>query len=892
MNPRAKSIADRLSLRAPQRDSLALLDHLCQAVPPEKGQDLDRALAAARQVCPGLESFDREFPSYAFALATGVGKTRLMGAFIAYLARVHRLRHYFVLAPNLTIYRKLIADFTPGTPKYVFQGLAELATHPPLLVTGDDYEDGRGVRDDVVIQRRIAFDPGVGGGIHVNVFNIAKITEGERRTGVARIRRLSECIGESYFDYLAKLEDLVLVMDESHRYRADAGARAINELRPVLGLELTATPQVERGGSSEPFRNVAYSYTLAQAIADGFVKEPAVATRQDFDAAAVSPDALERIKLEDGVRIHETTKAELEVYARDRGVTPVKPFVLVIARDTEHARALQEYLESPAFFSGRYAGRVIQVHSKQSGEEKDDVVEKLLTVERADNPTEIVVHVNMLKEGWDVTNLYTIVPLRAASSRTLVEQSIGRGLRLPYGVRTGVPAVDTLTIVAHDKFQEIVDYAREPSSVLRYGIKQVILQDPETAEPVQAIESRPLLAAALDAGNPAERHLKQVAYEVVRELARGAGDAGIRLATSRDLQRPEVRRVIADQVRERMASANPEQLKVYSVDDESVADAVAEVAAAWEEHNIDIPRIVVVPRGEVTSGFRDFDLTPPVARYQPVPADIIIQALQSEGRRLIQSQVAGQAEARAEDYIVRALVDYDDVSYDDHADLLYKLAGQMLAHLRSYLPSEEDVLNVVQSQHAQLAVLIHTQMVEHFSESIAAYYWEVRSGTSPLPNRGFTQHGDRRDYRRPPPVLSQIGRYVFEGFRKSLYPEEKFGSDPERRFAVILERDPSVVAWLRPAAGLLRIYAADGSEYRPDFVVETVEEKLLCEIKAANQMESKDVGEKARLAREWCARATGAAETKPWRALLIPETEVEENRTLSLIAEKYAIRMG
>ena len=50
----------------------------------------------------------------------------------------------------------------------------------------------------------------------------------------------------------------------------------------------------------------------------------------------------------------------------------------------------------------------------------------------------------MLKEGWDVTNLYTIVPLRAANARTLIEQSIGRGLRLPYGKRTGVEAVDTV----------------------------------------------------------------------------------------------------------------------------------------------------------------------------------------------------------------------------------------------------------------------------------------------------------------------------------------------------------------------------------------------------------------------------------------------------------------
>ena len=122
------------------------------------------------------------------------------------------------------------------------------------------------------------------------------------------------------------------------------------------------------------------------------------------------------------------------------------------------------------FFEGRYKGKVIQVHSNIRGEEKDEVVQQLLTVEHPDNPVEIVIHVNMLKEGWDVTNLYTIVPLRAANSRTLVEQSIGRGLRLPYGKRVGVPAVDRLTIVSHDKFQEIVDHANDPNSIIRAGV--------------------------------------------------------------------------------------------------------------------------------------------------------------------------------------------------------------------------------------------------------------------------------------------------------------------------------------------------------------------------------------------------------------------------------------
>jgi len=73
-----------------------------------------------------------------------------------------------------------------------------------------------------------------------------------------RIKRLSEYIGESYFEYLSKLDDLVLLMDESHRYRASAGVRAINELKPILGLELTATPQIEKGACTEPFKNVIY----------------------------------------------------------------------------------------------------------------------------------------------------------------------------------------------------------------------------------------------------------------------------------------------------------------------------------------------------------------------------------------------------------------------------------------------------------------------------------------------------------------------------------------------------------------------------------------------------------------------------------------------------------
>ena len=78
---------------------------------------------------------------------------------------------------------------------------------------------------------------------------------------------------------------------------------------------------------------------------------------------------------------------------------------------------------------GRYAGKVLQIDSSTK---KDEEVDRLfVSLEKPENNIEIVIHVNMLKEGWDVTNLYTIVPLRAADAPILVEQSIGRGLRLP-----------------------------------------------------------------------------------------------------------------------------------------------------------------------------------------------------------------------------------------------------------------------------------------------------------------------------------------------------------------------------------------------------------------------------------------------------------------------------
>lgn len=921
MNSQVNAIANRLSLRQPQRDALEILDRICEIVQLDKNTDLAEALRIIRGEFPTVESFERDFPSLCFALATGVGKTRLMGAFIAYLYRVEKIRHFFVLAPNLTIYNKLIADFTPNNPKYVFQGIAEFAGNPPEIITGDNYESGRGVRAEAIVrqrrmfgesttlQRKLIFDESP---IHINIFNISKINSEVRGDKVPRIKRLSEYIGESYFAYLSDLDDLVLLMDESHRYRASAGVRAINELKPILGLELTATPQVEKAGKSEAFKNVIFSYPLSRALADGFVKIPAVATRENFVAENYSKEALEDLKLEDGVHVHENAKVQLELYARENDKRLVKPFMMVVAQDTEHAKAIKAKIEDESFFQGYYKGKVIEVHSNLKGEEKDETIQQLLDVENPDNPTEIVIHVNMLKEGWDVTNLYTIVPLRAANSKTLVEQSIGRGLRLPYGKRVGLAAkesslghglilgdgkhndhssVDRLTIVTHDKFQEIIDEANKPDSIIRQSViigKDIPFKKPELVESKSRLDEWIGGTPAVMADGPAppkpfetpeESHAAIKTLEIFKRYER--------LKRSADLRSPEIQREIVERVKE---AIKPAQGVLSGMTEElDVSEVVRKTTEAFIEMSIDIPRIIVVPSDDATSGYEDFDLdTRKIPHYAPVSNQILVENLDDHARCRLSGGGDVLTEARLEDDLVSGLVDYDDVSYDDHAELLYKLAGQCVGHLRSYLKDEDDVLNVLKAHRQDLVRLIHAQLEDHYREDRTNYTVKMSKGFQTIRSSFHTQEsgGNARPFRVPVEEKQLLRGMLFEGFRKGLFSPVKFDSDSERRFAVILENDDDVLKWFKPAKEVFHIRYHRDEEYIPDFAVETKSEKFLCEPKRANEVDDEKVIAKAKAASLWCRRASEHGE-KPWRYLLIPHNVIDDSKTLAGLAASY-----
>ena len=889
MNAHANTIGNRLSLRTPQRDALDILARVADTISLEKGADPVEALTRLKEQFPHVEDFEREFPSLCFALATGVGKTRLMGAFITYLFRAKGLRHFMVLAPNLTIYNKLIADFTPNTPKYVFQGIGEFALTQPTIITGDNYDSGAGLRAATLF--------GDDDSVHINIFNISKINSEVRGDKAPRIKRLSEYIGESYFAYLAKLDDLVLLMDEAHRYRASAGLKAINELKPILGLELTATPQVEKGSKSAPFKNVIYSYPLSAALTDGYVKEPAVATRENFDKDAYTKDGLEKLKLQDGVLIHEETKVQLDLYSRETGQRRVKPFMLVVAEDTTHASALKVLIESDEFYHGQYKGKVIEVHSKNKGEEGDEVVQQLLSVEDPQNPVEIVIHVNMLKEGWDVTNLYTIVPLRAANSKTLVEQSIGRGLRLPYGKRVGVAAVDRLTIVSHDNFQAIVDEAKKPDSVIRVGVvigrdipierSKVVTVEPAhvqrligssdpTVKPEGKSEQGDLFQTAQ------EKTVAKATLDVIREEFET-------LRKSSDLTKPDVQRQVVERVVERLKPTQPELFA--AIEPSVVADVVKKTIEVRNELSIDIPRIVVVPKGEVRCGFGDFDMDCKNVRLQPVSQEILIQHLHNWEQHKLRRGDAVVGETRIEDYLVRGLIDFDDIDYDTHAALLYKLAGQIVKHLRSYLASEDEVLNVLQAHQQSLVQTIYAQMQAHYEESATEYDVQISRGFTTLRPASYSVSETERprDFRLPIEDKLLIRGMLFGGFRRALYPAVKFQSDSERRFAVVLENDKTVLKWFKPAKGDFRIYYAHDDEYIPDFAIETADCCYLFEPKARDEMDDPVVLAKAKAAALWCDRATKHAGGKPWVYVLVPHDVIDETKTLAGLAAGHTV---
>ncbi len=186
-------------------------------------------------------------------------------------------------------------------------------------------------------------------------------------------------------------------------------------------------------------------------------------------------------------------------------------------------------------------------------------------------------------------------------------------------------------------------------------------------------------------------------------------------------------------------------------------------------------------------------------------------------------------------------------------------------------------------------------MQEHYWEDKVNYDVRISKGFSQLKSRAFIRiAGDPvLDHRHSPPDKSNMARYLFGGFRRSLYAEEKFQSDPERKLSVILEREAK--RWFKPAKGQFQIYYrwnSEHPEYQPDFVAETEDTIYMLEPKAKNEMNDPQVMAKSEVAVTWCQHASQNAAKhggKPWKYLLIPHDAISENMTLEGLAGRFAV---
>lgn len=868
-------ISGVMSLRKPQTQSLKILEEITNAVQLRKGMNIKAALGAVHAMYPICSDFERDFMSLTFALATGVGKTRLMGAFIAYLYTQHHIRNFFVVAPNTTIFEKLKKDLSDNnSAKYVFKGLGCFST-PPQIITDDDYRE----------KTLSLFESDV----HIFVYNIDKFNkEG------ANMKKVNELIGDSFYQALSDLPDLVLIMDESHHYRAEKGAQALNELHPLLGLELTATPLVTKGNKQVPFKNVVYEYPLSKAIEDGYTRTPYAVTRSDIDFYNFGDEQLDKMMLLDGITCHESTKRKLEVYAANHGKPVVKPFMLVVCKDTDHATWVEQFVKSDEFRSGAYRNKTIIVHSKQKGAETEANTRLLLDVENPETPVEIVIHVNMLKEGWDVNNLYTIVPLRTAASKILREQMVGRGLRLPYGERTGDRDVDAVMLTAHDKFNDILAEAQRGDSIFKAG--NVIKA--EEIVPEQVTTTQLSFDMPSNESHDEAYSFTQIERTEQTDAVISRAQTLIRQEVSRSIQ-TEPEHTVTPQTAQKIVDTVAAQLSVDK--DLGVTFHENEMPlAAWMLYQteqthiaakakfIPIPRIKITDAGVEEYVFVDFDLDVSAFNHVPIRNELLIQNLEDMAdRQRIKGDAIDFEGYNPKKVILDELRKKPEIDYEKCSALLFKMISQLCDHYTAN-HGENGMRNIVMMYKRDIANKLYAQMMQHFyckngflQEEVVGtreynlqqtYSWREKVGLF----ESFTE---------------DIRNVLFTGIQKGVFSEAKFHSkDGELTLARVMETDSDVINWLRPHPREFNITYNHGHAYEPDFVVETEDIIYLVEVKGEDKLNDPDVIAKKERGIQYCAVASrwGKANGyKEWQYLFIPAGQIRSSSTFALLAERF-----
>ncbi|OMH29285.1 hypothetical protein BKD30_00915 [Tersicoccus phoenicis] len=760
------------------------------------------------------EIHDDGFHEVVCDLATGVGKTYLAAAVVEYLA-AQGIRNILVVTPGRTIQDKTIANFSPGSPKHV-----PGADHQPLLITAENFSRGQ-VGDAL-------HDSGT---LKLFVFTVQQLIRPAANTS-RRVRELDEFIGGDLYSHLQSADDLVVIADEHHVYRSQAKAfsSAIRDLNPRALIGLTATP--DPADESK----VIYRYSLAEAIADGLVKIPVIVYRQDghHDLAT---------QLADACHLRTVKAAAYRTWADATGERAINPVLFVVCQTVQHARETADLLAGEAYIGDPAA--VLEVTSQSS----DTALQALASVEAPDSPIRAVVSVDKLKEGWDVKNIGVIVARRRLASEALTEQILGRGLRLPYGRRVGVPMIDTVDLVAHDSYRKLLEQkdalierivapgesaaTGEPTDVeaelraRQHAAGQVdLVQEQGTLRLV----APPRVIDGEQVDGAAALILKE--YEVAE--AEGRRDA----VEYRTLHRVSGAPVIRFPRRER--EVLPVRFSLSLIDD---ADARAAGAAFAHEIRIPLIREALAARrtrrGDVE--IRREAQDPGEARQAWISLDQVTTELETRvlGLGLVEESLAEFNAARR---VVRAFVAGAGAEADSEIHWGAERAHHAVRGIDVLIRQKYNARRL-QPQYAFRPVTLPVE-------------------PRPMP----TDVRDRyADFER--------GRW-YSGWRKSVLPVASFDAKTtERRLAEILDGSPNIAWWLRLQPNDPAFIELDtGGRYFPDFVaVDSVGIHWLIEGKADHDVQRRDVEAKREAAQEWARFVNDDGSFGTWRYLFCSE---------------------
>ncbi len=744
--------------------------------------------------------------------ATGVGKTYILAGALEYLS-VQGVRNFAVITPGRTILEKTVANFTPGHKKSLLGGMDT----QPIVITAENFNSPS--------MRRVMDDPSK---VKLYVFNVQSLTKPTTKAG-RRTHRFQEGLGRAFYEHLDAQDDLVVFADEHHAYYGPSFSAAVRDLTPYALVGLTATPH-----RRTPEDQIIFRYPLAAAIADRLVKTPVLVGRKDD---RTDPET----KLLDGVRLLEAKMAAMLRYCQETDRAPVNPVMLVISQSIDAAESHAELLESKAFAGGRYAGAVLVVHSKKP----DEDLAKLQAVEEDASPVRIIVSVGMLKEGWDVRNVYVIASMRSSVSEILTEQTLGRGLRLPFGEYTDWELLDTLEVLAHERYEDLLRKARVINEAfVDHRSRAVIRRNAKGAE-VSVLEQEPVALTMIEpepgtdgasfvSAAPQLRSLDERQTEVGREAAVAELHAQREFP---DLYTPTLKMA---------ALANPFALADIT-DYRSFREAGQRLARdpAGELRRIRLSAQVV----EGLDGLRHTQLAPARTVDQlESPATLIpMDEIKSHlaDRILAAPVVPARKGQRAQ---LEPILD----------SFLEGLGDEAEAILSSYMDrAAARLIQIITEEHRRFVASPTFEEVVELNP-----FCPVRHGKAITSEDRFG------------PFKRGVG---YEGWSRSLFGQNWFDSSTERDFANLVDATESVEVWVRLLPKDLPI-RWDSGTYNPDFLIAEGDVRWVVETKADRDLATDAVVAKKEAARRWANHVSSSDPVRErgneWRYLMVSETEL------------------